>query len=363
MKVAKDGLHGNLEEGAGEIARNPKWNEGKDDLVACQRSFLKTVMLWHILSILLILLLTREANGLSPGQEAIEKKWVQSQGEVGDDEVEGEGGEYYLYYYDQEGEEGETTEEAMMAQMDREDEERKDRISFHFHLLSKLSTDKFISEAKGFCNCTTRDETLALFDHVRPHVLSHLSYTFSQAIILGEVRQKEDEDKKFKKERREAQHQRQVRKEADLLQAKEESKKRDRERLENLIEEQSKNAKPGRRITLKTLDFEFDQPPQPSMRYRASAAELEEDEDEIPEFMEPPEPSPLISAKQLLKLKKKYERYLERKAEDLLLEGPIVRADCEDLSCASCKVTVEEYGALSLSSVFPSPLNDESPVQ
>jgi hypothetical protein len=35
-------------------------------------------------------------------------------------------------------------------------------------------------------------ETLALFDHVRPHVLSHLSYTFSQAIILGEVRQKED---------------------------------------------------------------------------------------------------------------------------------------------------------------------------
>jgi hypothetical protein len=157
------------------------------------------------------------------------------------------------------------------------------------------------------------------------------------------VRQKEDEETRLKKERREAQRQRELRKEAEFLQIKEDARKRDRERVEHMISEQSKLAKPGRRVTLKTLDFEFDEPPQAPPRSRASSAD-EEDEDEIPDFMEPPKPSPLFTSKQLLQLKKKYQRYLERKAEDLILEGPILRADCEDLVCTSCKVIVEEYG-------------------
>lgn len=165
-----------------------------------------------------------------------------------------------------------------------------------------------------------------------------------QAIIISEVRQKEDEAIRSKKERREAQRQRELRREAELLQTKEDARKRDQERMEQMIAEQAKIAKPGHRLNLKPLDFGFDQVIEKPMRSRAS--EEEEDEDEIPDFMEPPQPSHLLTHKQLQQLKKKYERYLARKEEDLILQGPVLRADCEDLVCTSCKLTVEEYGTI-----------------
>jgi hypothetical protein len=136
---------------------------------------------------------------------------------------------------------------------------------------------------------------------------------------------------------------RQRKKEAHLLLTREESKRRDRERLENLILAQSKSAKPGHRITMPkelpevAVDYLL-----PSTYSKFTSPQ--EEEDEVPDFMEPPVASPLISPKTFLKLQRKYEAYLKRKAEDLLLEGPVVGSDCEDLLCVSCKTTVEEYG-------------------
>lgn len=117
-------------------------------------------ILWQVLVVLI--LLSTETMGAGLSQEEVEKQWVESLGGVVGQEEAGEE-EYYLYYY--EGEEGEEREESRPVAESRA-ETRESASPFDFHQLSKLSSDRFISEAKKFCNCTTREETLASFDHV-----------------------------------------------------------------------------------------------------------------------------------------------------------------------------------------------------
>ena len=119
-------------------------------------------------------------------------------------------------------------------------------------------------------------------------------------------------------------------------------KMREKERMEELLNTRIKLTKPGHRsaLTMINLDDITDN----DDLFISFPPQTYEDDDDIPEFMEPPVESLDLSVKQLRNLRKKYELYLIKKAEDLIAEGPIIRSDCEDLICNSCKITVEEIG-------------------
>lgn len=114
--------------------------------------------------------------------------------------------------------------------------------------------------------------------------------------------------------------------------------------MDELIAQQAKLAKPGYRNTVPKFNFDevFANEPLESQFPNI----VHEDEDEIPDFMEPPVEGPHLSIRQFRILKQKYELYLEKKKDDLIAEGPIIQSECEDFLCNSCKVTIEEIGNL-----------------
>jgi hypothetical protein len=147
------------EAGRGRGQGNGKSATNRVTLVG-QRFLLRVVISW-----LVMIMLSKEVKGMNPSQEEIEKDWIQSRGDVGEHEEGGE--EYYLYYYDEAEDSPAEVMEMKSESGEGRLEKRENRSPFDFHQLSKWSHGQLISEAKAFCNCTTREETLALFDHVR----------------------------------------------------------------------------------------------------------------------------------------------------------------------------------------------------
>lgn len=119
---------------------------------------------------------------------------------------------------------------------------------------------------------------------------------------------------------------------------------KEKERMDELIAARTKAAKPGHRVVYQS--FNLDEVLENEDLFKFPSLYSSEDDGEIPDFMEPPVESPHLSARQLSELRKKYERYLERKREDIIADGPVVASDCEDLICNSCKITIEEIGKI-----------------
>jgi hypothetical protein len=103
----------------------------------------------------------------------IEKDWIQSHQITGSENLGQEGDDYYLYYYEDETEAPhvETELSDCNGADETQDQPAGSVEMLDFPLLSKYPQEAAITQAKFFCNCTTRAETLELLEHVcsAPH--------------------------------------------------------------------------------------------------------------------------------------------------------------------------------------------------
>jgi hypothetical protein len=117
------------------------------------------------LLVLSVFLLQVARTAFSTGEGEVEKEWIKRSQEVGtsvgNEDLDED---YYLYYYE-ETEEG-SLDEATSSGVGEVPSGSAAVFDLPF-LLEQYPKELAISQAKAFCNCTTRLETIELMENVR----------------------------------------------------------------------------------------------------------------------------------------------------------------------------------------------------